>query len=157
MYRHPGVPWVQADLGEVVAWRNTFWALSDRCVQKRRRGSTGLIYRIMLPANLSRTGTNGLREDQKHYRRNVTSGLIYLPSSARDLNNPRSTSIWRSMCAVRTVWITSTHQDPQTDVGCHWQRIWWSSELYEINYSGSQDEIRLQCLRRHKAPAIWTR
>lgn len=29
MYRHHRFRGVQADLGEVVAWRNTFWALSD--------------------------------------------------------------------------------------------------------------------------------
>ena len=34
---------VQADLGEVVAWRNTFWALSDSMCSE----ATGLIYRIM--------------------------------------------------------------------------------------------------------------
>ncbi len=29
VHRNPGVRGVQADLGEVVAWRNMFWALSD--------------------------------------------------------------------------------------------------------------------------------
>lgn len=28
-------------------------------------------------------------------------------------------------------------------------------ELYEINYAGSRDEIRLQCLRHAQDPATW--
>lgn len=40
-------------------------------------------------ADLSRDGPDGLRQDQNIIERNVTSGLIYLPSSARDLNNPQ--------------------------------------------------------------------
>ncbi len=60
---------VQADLGEVVAWRNTFWALSDSmCSEATPWVNGGLFTGSCRTANLSRTGTNGLREDQKHYR-----------------------------------------------------------------------------------------
>jgi 4-hydroxyphenylacetate 3-monooxygenase len=46
MYRHPEFRGVQADLGEVVAWRNMFWALSDSMCSEATRGSTARICRI---------------------------------------------------------------------------------------------------------------
>ncbi len=100
---------MQADLGEVVAWRNTFWALSDSMCSEATPWVNGAYlpdhaalqtYRVLAPMAYAKI--------KNIIERNVTSGLIYLPSSARDLNNPQSTSIWRSMCAVRMVWITSS-------------------------------------------------
>ncbi|MFP1496711.1 4-hydroxyphenylacetate 3-hydroxylase C-terminal domain-containing protein [Escherichia coli] len=86
--------------------------------------------------------------------RNVTSGLIYLPSSARDLKvSADLTSIWR-VCA-RFEWYGITVQRIKI------LKLMWDAigsefggrhELYEINYSGSQDEIRLQCLRQAQSP-----
>ena len=46
VHRHLEFRGVQADLGEVVAWRNMFWALSDSIAPKRRRGLTVRIFRI---------------------------------------------------------------------------------------------------------------
>lgn len=112
-------------------------------------GQRGLFTRSCRTANLSRTGTNGLREDQNIIERNVTSGLIYLPSSARDLNNPQIDQYLakyvrgsNGMDHVQRIKILKLMWDA---IG---SEFGGRHELYEINYSGSQDEIRLQCLRQ---------
>ncbi len=78
----------------------------------------------------------------------VASGLIYLPSGVRDLQNP-----------VLNEYL-SRYVRGSDNIG-HVERIktlklLWDAigtefggrhELYEINYAGNQDEIRLQCLR----------
>ena len=100
---------VQADLGEVVAWRNLFWSLSDAMCAEATKWENGAYlpdsaalqtYRVMAPMAYTKV---------KHIiEKNVTSGLIYLPSSVRDMNNPEIDSTWRATCADRTVWITSS-------------------------------------------------
>lgn len=81
---------MQADLGEVVAWRNMFWALSDSMCSEATPWVNGAYlpdhaalqtYRVMAPMAYAKI--------KNIIERNVTSGLIYLPSSARDLNNPQ--------------------------------------------------------------------
>ncbi|MCE1631122.1 Pyoverdin chromophore biosynthetic protein pvcC, partial [Enterobacter hormaechei] len=80
---------VQADLGEVVAWRNLFWSLSDAMWAEAKPWKGGAYmpdtqaiqtYRVMAPT--AYTKIKNIIES------NVTSGLIYLPSSVRDMNNP---------------------------------------------------------------------
>lgn len=114
-------------------------------------GQRGLFTGSCHTTNLSRTGTNGLREDQNIIERNVTSGLIYLPSSARDLNNPQIDQYLakyvrgsNGMDHVQRIKILKLMWDA---IG---SEFGGRHELYEINYSGSRDEIRLQCLRRTK-------
>lgn len=100
---------MQADLGEVVAWRNLFWSLSDAMCAEATQWENGAYlpdsaalqtYRVMAPMAYTKV---------KHIiEKNVTSGLIYLPSSVRDMNNPEIDSTWRATCADRTAWITSS-------------------------------------------------
>ena len=100
---------MQADLGEVVAWRNLFWSLSDAMCAEATKWENGAYlpdsaalqtYRVMAPMAYTKV---------KHIiEKNVTSGLIYLPSSVRDMNNPEIDKYWRATCADRTVWITSS-------------------------------------------------
>ncbi|MDP0919680.1 4-hydroxyphenylacetate 3-hydroxylase C-terminal domain-containing protein, partial [Klebsiella pneumoniae] len=75
--------------------------------------------------------------------------LIYLPSSARDLSNPQIDQDLakyvrgsNGMAHVERIKILKLMWDAiGSDFGGR-------HELYEINYSGSQEEIRLQCLRQ---------
>ncbi|WP_288143266.1 4-hydroxyphenylacetate 3-hydroxylase N-terminal domain-containing protein, partial [Escherichia coli] len=71
---------VQADLGEVVAWRNTFWALSDSMCSEATPWVNGAYlpdhaalqtYRVLAPMAYAKI--------KNIIERNVTSGLIYLP------------------------------------------------------------------------------
>ncbi|EET4952355.1 Pyoverdin chromophore biosynthetic protein pvcC [Escherichia coli] len=141
---------VQADLGEVVAWRNTFWALSDSMCSEATPWVNGAYlpdhaalqtYRVLAPMAYAKI--------KNIIERNVTSGLIYLPSSARDLNNPQLDQYLakyvrgsNGMDHVQRIKILKLMWDA---IG---SEFGGRHELYEINYSGSQDEIRLQCLRQ---------
>ncbi|EBR4272959.1 TPA: 4-hydroxyphenylacetate 3-monooxygenase, oxygenase component [Salmonella enterica subsp. enterica serovar Typhimurium] len=141
---------VQADLGEVVAWRNMFWALSDSMCSEATPWVNGAwlpdhaalqTYRVMAPMAYAKI--------KNIIERNVTSGLIYLPSSARDLNNPQIDQYLakyvrgsNGMDHVERIKILKLMWDA---IG---SEFGGRHELYEINYSGSQDEIRLQCLRQ---------
>ena len=114
---------VQADLGEVVARRNLFWSLSDAMCAEATKWENGAYlpdsaalqtYRVMAPMAYTKV---------KHIiEKNVTSGLIYLPSSVRDMNNPEIDSTARyvrgsdGMDHVERIKILA-------DVGCDRQRI----------------------------------
>jgi 4-hydroxyphenylacetate 3-monooxygenase len=98
---------VQADLGEVVAWRNMFWALSDSMCSEATPWVNGAYlpdhaalqtYRVMAPMAYAKI--------KNIIERNVTSGLIYLPSSARDLNNPQIDQYLAKYVRGSTAWIT---------------------------------------------------
>jgi 4-hydroxyphenylacetate 3-monooxygenase len=150
MYRHPGVPrrtgrsrrsgrLAQYVLGaerlhvsEATPWVNGAWLPDHAALQT---------YRVMAPMAYAKI--------KNIIERNVTSGLIYLPSSARDLNNPQIDQYLakyvrgsNGMDHVERIKILKLMWDA---IG---SEFGGRHELYEINYSGSQDEIRLQCLRQ---------
>lgn len=130
---------VQADLGEVVAWRNMFWALSDSMCSEATPWVNGAwlpdhaalqTYRVMAPMAYAKI--------KNIIERNVTSGLIYLPSSARDLNNPQIDQYLakyvrgsNGMDHVERIKILKLMWDA---IG---SEFGGRHELYEINYSGS--------------------
>ncbi len=79
---------------------------------------------------------------------NVTSSLIYLPSSIRDMNNPEINKYLAQYVRgsngidyVERIKILKLMWDA---IG---SEFGGRHELYEINYAGSQDGVRLQCLR----------
>ncbi|NDJ58555.1 4-hydroxyphenylacetate 3-monooxygenase, oxygenase component [Enterobacteriaceae bacterium 4M9] len=140
---------VQAALGEVVAWRNLFWSLSDAMWAEAHAWKNGAwlpdmqamqTYRVMAPMAYSKI--------KNIIESNVTSGLIYLPSSVRDLNNPE---IDRYLAQYVRGSNGMDHEQRIKILKLMWDAIGSEfggrHELYEINYAGSQDEVRLQCLR----------
>ncbi|APC10508.1 MULTISPECIES: 4-hydroxyphenylacetate 3-monooxygenase, oxygenase component [Providencia] len=140
---------VQADLGEVVAWRNLFWSLTDAMTSEAKAWEGGAFlpdtqaiqtYRVMAP--MAYTKIKNIIES------NVTSGLIYLPSSVRDMNNPE---IDKYLAKYVRGSNGMDHVERIKILKLMWDAIGSEfggrHELYEINYAGSQDEIRLQCLR----------
>ncbi|PHM35828.1 4-hydroxyphenylacetate 3-monooxygenase, oxygenase component [Xenorhabdus innexi] len=140
---------VQADLGEVVAWRNLFWSLTDAMWAEAKPWEGGAYlpdtqaiqtYRVMAP--MAYTKIKNIIES------NVTSGLIYLPSSVRDMNNPEISQYLEKYVRGSN---GIDHVERIKILKLMWDAIGSEfggrHELYEINYAGSQDEIRLQCLR----------
>ncbi|SFU61773.1 4-hydroxyphenylacetate 3-monooxygenase, oxygenase component [Xenorhabdus koppenhoeferi] len=140
---------VQADLGEVVAWRNLFWSLTDAMWAEAKPWENGAYlpdtqaiqtYRVMAP--MAYTKIKNIIES------NVTSGLIYLPSSVRDINNPEINKYLEKYVRGSN---GIDHVERIKILKLMWDAIGSEfggrHELYEINYAGSQDEIRLQCLR----------
>jgi 4-hydroxyphenylacetate 3-monooxygenase len=139
---------VQANVGEVIGWRNLFWALSDAMVRDPKpwigdyllpNDSPAAAYQII--ATIAYSKVKYLIEET------VASGLIYLNSHARDFANPelrpyidrymRGSNGYKAeerVKLLKLLWDALA-----TEFGGR-------HELYEINYSGSTEEIRRYAL-----------
>ena len=139
---------VQALLGEVVAWRNLFWSLSNAMAANPDPWKDGavlpelkaaLAYRVFAPDAYPRI--------KEIINRTATSSLIYLPSSIRDFANPevrplldqyvRGSHGVDSMQRVKTLKLLWDATGSEFG-GRH--------ELYEMNYAGGWEDTRLQTL-----------
>ncbi len=141
---------VQAAVGEVIAWRNLFWGLADSMVKNpiSWQGTdgfnlpnmgTGLAYRVFAPMAYPRI--------KELIQRHVASGLIYLPSSARDFESDtirpyldrfvRGSNGYEAIDRVKLLKLL-------------WDAIGTEfggrHELYERNYAGNHENIRIETL-----------
>ncbi|BCH24166.1 4-hydroxyphenylacetate 3-hydroxylase N-terminal domain-containing protein [Mesorhizobium sp. L-8-3] len=139
---------VQANVGEVIAWRNLFWSLSDAMVRDPRPWIGDYILPNMDAGNAYQVIATIVYSKIKYIiEQTVASGLIYLNSHALDFKNPelrpyldrylRGSNGYKAEDRVKLMkllWDTLS-----TEFGGR-------HELYEINYSGSTEEIRRYCL-----------
>ena len=139
---------VQANVGEVIAWRNLFWSLSDAMVRDPKPWIGDYVLPNMDPGNAYQIiATMAYTKIKYLIEQTVASGLIYLNSHASDFKNPeirpyldrylRGSNGYKAEERVKLLkllwdWIGSEFG------GRH--------ELYEINYGGSTEEIRRYCL-----------
>jgi len=139
---------VQALLGETIAWRNMFWALSDSMVHNPNpwvdgallpNGQAGTTYRVLAP--------EAYVQVKQIIEKIVASGLIYLPSSALDFRNPEVDRVLARY--VRG----SNDYDYKERIKV--MKLLWDAmgsefggrhELYERNYAGNHEDIRIQCM-----------
>lgn len=141
---------VQASVGEVIAWRNLFWSLTDAMYADPAPWQKGAVtpspralqaYRVL--------ATQAYPAIKLIIEQIVASGLIYLPSGARDLRNPE---LNRYLAQYVRGSNGIDHHERIKILKLLWDAIGTEfggrHELYEINYAGSQDEIRIQCLRQ---------
>jgi 4-hydroxyphenylacetate 3-monooxygenase len=139
---------VQSRLGEVLAWRNLFWALSDAAARTPvawHNGAVlpnphyGMAYRWFMQIGYPR-----IREI---VMQDVASGLVYVTSSAKDFQNPEirpylDTYLRGSngASAVERVKLMKLLWDAiGTEFGGR-------HELYERNYSGNHEATRIELL-----------
>ncbi len=139
---------VQVLLGEVVAWRNLFWSLSNAMAANPEPWNgdavlpelkAALAYRVFAPDAYPRI--------MDIIRRTATSSLIYLPSSVRDFANPdirplldqyvRGSHGVDAMQRVKTMKLLWD---------CIGSEFGGRHELYEMNYAGGWEDTRLQTL-----------
>ena len=89
---------VQTRVGEVIGWRNLFWSLTESMARDPEPwvGDTvipkleyGLTYRMFM--------IQGYPRIKEIIEQDVASGLIYLPSSARRLQEPRRPPVPRQV------------------------------------------------------------
>jgi 4-hydroxyphenylacetate 3-monooxygenase len=138
---------VQANIGEVVAFRNMFWGLSTamatHCEMKNGVAvpniQYGTAYRVLAPMVWPRV--------KQIFEQVVAGGLIQLPSSANDFLNPdlrpyldryyRGSGIGAEerVKLMKMIWDAIG-----TEFGGR-------HELYEINYAGNHENIRLETLK----------
>jgi len=135
---------VEANIGEVITWRNAMWALSDAMA----KGPTPWADGFVLPNAEAGAAYHVLAPDAyvqiKHQiEKTVASSLIYLNSHARDFTVPELRQYLDlyvrgsgGVSAVERVKLMKLLWDSiGTEFGAR-------HELYEINYSGSHEEIR---------------
>jgi 4-hydroxyphenylacetate 3-monooxygenase len=139
---------VQAQVGEILAWRNLFWGLTDamaRATVPWTEGYVlpnldyGLAYRVM--ASLAYPKIKEIIENT------LASALIYLPSSALDLQTPEIRPYLDQY--VRGSGGYSAEERIKL------MKLLWDAvgtefggrhELYERNYFGNHESIRFETL-----------
>jgi 4-hydroxyphenylacetate 3-monooxygenase len=149
----------QALLGEVIAWRNLFWALTDAMAGNPTSwvGDTvlpnmqaGASYRVFAGETYGRI--------KEIAQKIVASALIYLPSSAKDFANPAIDPYLKRY--VRGSYGIDYKERIKI------MKLLWDAigsefggrhELYEINYAGSHEEIRLQALSNARSSGTYDR
>ena len=139
---------VQTRLGEVLAWRNLFWGLSDAAARNPvpwTNGAVlpnpqyGLAYRWFLQVGYPRIREIVLQD--------VASGLIYVNSSSADFSNPEIRGYLDRYLRG------SGGADAETRVKV--MKLLWDAvgtefggrhELYERNYAGNHENTRAELL-----------
>jgi 4-hydroxyphenylacetate 3-monooxygenase len=143
---------IQAQVGEVLGWRNLFWGLSDAMAKSPKSwvGDTvlpnvnyGLAYRIFMGVGYPRV--------REIIEQTVASGLIYLNSSAEDFKNPEIRPYLdqyvrgsNGVTAIDRVKLLKLLWDA---VGTEFAG---RHDLYERNYGGDVEAIRFQTLMLHE-------
>ena len=140
---------VQAQLGQVVAWRNMIWSCIHAMYASPETWHSNSVlpngdalhaYRVFAPRAYS--------EIVNIVKSTVASGLIYLPSGHKDIENEYTNSYLEKY--VRGSFdIDSTERIKILKL--MWDAIGTEfggrHELYEINYAGTPEEVKMQCLR----------
>jgi 4-hydroxyphenylacetate 3-monooxygenase len=143
----------QMQIGEVLAWRHLFWGLTDAMARNPDPWVDGtmlpnthaaLAYRVLAPVAYPRI--------KEMIEQTVSSGLIYLNSSARDFGNPEVRRLLDKYLRG------SYGQDAMTRVKV--LKLLWDAigtefggrhELYERNYAGNYENIRIETLKVNEA------
>ncbi|HEY0441883.1 MAG TPA: 4-hydroxyphenylacetate 3-hydroxylase N-terminal domain-containing protein [Xanthobacteraceae bacterium] len=138
----------QAMLGEIIAWRNLFWAISDAMAMNPvpwvgdtvlPNVQSGSSYRVFAGDAYGRV--------KEVVEKIIASALIYLPSSTKDFNNPEIDKYLQKY--VRG----SNGVDYRERIKI--MKLLWDAmgtefggrhELYEMNYAGNHEDIRIQAL-----------
>src|SRR6478672_13478632 len=138
----------QAMLGEIIAWRNLFWAISDAMAMNPVPWSGGAVlpnaqsgssYRVFAGEAYGRV--------KEIVEKIVASALIYLPSSAKDFKNP-------VIDKYLAKYVRGSHGIGYKE-RIKVMKLLWDAigtefggrhELYEMNYAGNHEDIRIQAM-----------
>jgi len=138
----------QAMLGEVIAWRNLFWAISDAMAMNPvawvgdtvlPNAQSGASYRVFAGDAYGRI--------KEIVEKIVASALIYLPSSAKDFDNPEIDKyLARYVRGSNGI----NYRERIKIMKLLWDAIGTEfggrHELYEMNYAGNHEDIRIQAM-----------
>jgi 4-hydroxyphenylacetate 3-monooxygenase len=138
----------QAMLGEIIAWRNLFWALTDAMAMHPMpwvgnavlpNVQSGASYRVFAGDAYGRV--------KEIVEKIVASSLIYLPSSSKDFKNP-------AIDKYLARYVRGSHGiDYKERIKV--MKLLWDAigsefggrhELYERNYAGNHEDIRIQAM-----------
>jgi 4-hydroxyphenylacetate 3-monooxygenase len=139
---------VQAQVGEVLAWRNLFWALTDAMARTPTPWTPGYVLPNLDHGLAYQVAASHLYPRLREIIENVlASALIYVPSHAADFRNSETRPYLdqfvrgsNGYSAVERVKLMKLIWDALgTEFGSR-------QELYERNYFGSHESIRLAVL-----------
>jgi 4-hydroxyphenylacetate 3-monooxygenase len=139
---------VQAQVGEVLAFRNLFWGLTDAMARTTEPWTPGyvspnlsyaLAYRVMTSIAMTRI--------KETFDNALASALIYLPSHASDLKNPE-------LRPVLDQFVRGSNGYDAVDRVKLMKLVWDATGtefggrhmLYERNYFGNHESIRFETL-----------
>ena len=138
----------QAMLGEIVAWRDLFWSLSDAMATNPLPWvgdallpnlQPAMAYRVFAPDAYSRI--------KEIIEKIVASALIFLPSSSRDFANPEIDRYLKQYVRGSN---GIGYKERIKIMKLLWDAIGSEfggrHELYERNYAGNHEDIRIQAL-----------
>jgi len=144
---------VQAQIGEVIGWRNLFWSLTDAMACNPDPWVSGAVLPNMRASSSYRLFmTEAYPAVRSIVEKVIASGLIYLPSHARDFKNPDIDKYLARY--VRG----SNGIDYKSRIKI--MKLLWDAigsefgarhELYEMNYAGSHELVRLFPLQQAQA------
>jgi 4-hydroxyphenylacetate 3-monooxygenase len=139
----------QAMLGEVVAWRNLFWAISDAMAMNPvpwtdsavlPNAQSGSSYRVF--------AGDAYRRCKEIVEKIIASALIYLPSSTKDFENP---SIDKYLAKYVRGSNNIGYRERIKIMKLLWDAVGTEfggrHELYELNYTGNHENTRIELLR----------
>jgi 4-hydroxyphenylacetate 3-monooxygenase len=146
---------VQAKLGELVGWRNLIWALTSALCHEPMEGPGGsAIPKIEYAVLIRLFGTMAVPHARDIYAEILGGAPFVAPSSSRDMQNeelrPLIDRFYRGSTGdahdriklFKLIWDAMG-----TEFGSR-------HEWYEINYSGNQEQMRLDMLRFSGARGI---
>ncbi|MFE2377095.1 4-hydroxyphenylacetate 3-hydroxylase family protein [Streptomyces sp. NPDC059398] len=144
---------VQTRLGEVLSYRHTLWALVDSMVRNPTHWPDGTVVPNTESALAYRVFASTVYPKVKEiFLRDLGSALVYSNSHANDWGveelRPYLDTYVRGrngMPAVERVKLMKLIWDA---VGSEFGGRW---ELYEMNYAGSHENIRIEALKRYQA------
>ncbi|MGD2168121.1 MAG: 4-hydroxyphenylacetate 3-hydroxylase N-terminal domain-containing protein [Gammaproteobacteria bacterium] len=139
---------VQANVGEVIAWRNMFWSLTEAMVRAPRPWKGDYLLPNAAPGSAYQVlATVAYPKIKYIIEQTCASGLIYLNSHARDFKNPDMRPyIDKYMRGSNGYTAEDRSKLMKLLWDCIGSEFGARHELYEINYSGSTEEIRRYAL-----------
>ena len=136
---------VQAQIGEVIGWRNLFWSLTDAMACNPDPWVDGAVLpNVRAGATYRLFMTEAYPAVRNIVEKVIASGLIYLPSHARDFKNP---DIDKYLARYVRGSNGIDYKERIKTMKLLWDAIGTEfgarHELYEMNYSGSHELIRV--------------
>ena len=135
----------QVQIGEVIGWRNLMWSLSDAMAGTPEPWVNGAVLPSITASSAYRLfATEAYPAVRSIVEKVVASGLIYLPSHARDLKNPE---IEKYLARYVRGSGGIDYKERIKTMKLLWDAIGTEfgarHELYEMNYAGNYELIRL--------------
>ncbi len=140
---------VQAQVGEVLAWRNLFWGLTDAMARTTTPWTPGYVLPNLDYGLAYRVAASTLYPKLKEIVENtLASALIYLPSHASDFKTPEIRKYLDQYVRGSNGYSAEDRVKlDEANVGRNRHGIFGGRhELYERNYFGSHESIRFEVL-----------